>query len=238
MQSFLGSYQDLINGFLKNGYTADSFSAATEKGRDRCLIIRHDIDFDCGYASQIAKLENELGVSGNYFFLLRSDSYNLLSAENANYVRQIRDAGHNVSLHFDPTIYGEDFLEGFQREREIFEKIFEVKIEIISLHRPNDFFLNYDAPLGDVEHTYQNKYFREIKYISDSQGMFRFGHPLETEEFRSGKTIHLLTHPIWWVGMGESNIAILQRHISERQAILDAHVARNCIPYQNYLESK
>ena len=237
MHSLLGSYQDLINGFLKNGYTAEFFRAA-ETAHGQCLIIRHDIDFDCGYAYQIAKIENELGVKGSYFFLLRSDSYNLLSAENTDYVRRIRDDGHDVSLHFDPTIYGEDFLEGFKREREIFENIFDVKIEIISLHRPNDFFLNYDELLGEVEHTYQNKYFREIKYISDSQGMFRYGHPLETEEFRARKTIHLLTHPIWWVGKGRSNIAILKKHISERQALMDAHVAKNCIPYQNYLESK
>jgi len=236
MESGLGSYQDLINGFLKSGYTPEFFSAAAE--RDRCLIIRHDIDFDCGYAYQIARLENELGVKGSYFFLLRSDSYNLLSSENAEYVKRIRADGHSVSIHFDPIIYGQDFQHGFKREREIFENIFDVKIKIISLHRPNDFFLNYDEPLADVEHTYQTKYFRKIKYVSDSQGMFRYGHPLETEAFQSGKTIHLLTHPIWWVGKGESNIAILKKHLSERQARHDAHVARNCIPYQDYLERK
>lgn len=236
IQTRLGSYRDLINGFLSKGYTADSFFGADR--REHRLIIRHDIDFDCGYAYKIALIENDLGVKGSYFFLLRSDSYNLLSPENADYVRRIRDDGHTVSIHFDPTIYENDFLNGFASEREIFEKTFDVKISIISLHRPNDFFLDYNEPLGDVEHTYQTKYFREIKYISDSQGSFRYGHPFETEEFQAGKTIHLLTHPIWWVGEGESNIAILKNHISERQMQLDLHFAKNCIPYQNYLMNK
>ncbi len=93
-------------------------------------------------------------------------------------------------------------------------------------------------PIDDVGHTYQNKYFREIKYISDSHGLFRFGHPFETEEFQTGKTIHLLTHPIWWMRSGETNITALKNYIAARQAFLNKHIAKNCIPYQKHLESE
>ena len=235
-KSFLGSYEGLISAFLANDYQTDFFTSEIKP--ERQLLLRHDIDFECSYAAEIAAIENDLGVKATYFFLLRSDSYNLLSNRNAQFVNEIKNSGHAISLHFDPLIYGEDFLEGFRLEREIFENAFETEIKIISIHRPNEFFLNFDETIGGVEHTYQTKYFRDIKYISDSQGAFRFGHPLESSEFAARKTIHLLTHPIWWQGAGESNMMVLQNHILRQEEFLHRHVGENCQPYGEYLKKK
>jgi hypothetical protein len=227
------SYHDLIKGFLKKDYKTVFYSSPLNSHKK--LILRHDIDFSCGYAYEMSKTEKELGVKATYFFLLRTDSYNLLSKKNVDLVSQIINNGHAASLHFDPLVYGDDFINGFRYEREIFEKTFNTKISIISIHRPNDFFLNYDETIDGVEHTYQKKYFKDIKYISDSQGSFRFGHPFETEAFRTGESIHLLIHPIWWQGKGKSNIDVLCSYINESQSFLHTHVGENCIPYKNYL---
>lgn len=235
-EKYLGSYEELIGAFLNNGYKPVFFTSAINQKGD--LIIRHDIDFDCGYAGEIASIEDKIGVRTTYFFLLRSDSYNLLSKRNINSVLQIKERGHQISLHFDPVFYGNDFLEGFRFEREMFEKTFKTKIEIISIHRPNDFFLNFDETLDGVEHTYQNKFFKDIKYISDSQGSFRFGHPLESEDFRQKNTIHLLIHPIWWQGTGDSNITVLRNHIVKQEMFLHSHVGENCQPYEEYLSKR
>ena len=232
----LGSYEDLIRAFISSGYQTAAFSSIIKP--ERQLILRHDIDFDCSLAGEIAAIEYKLGVDATYFFLLSSDSYNLISKRNIETVLKIKEKGHQVSLHFDPLVYGENFLEGFRYEKEIFEKTFKTKIEIISIHRPNDFFLNYDKKIDGVEHTYQNKFFREIKYISDSQGLFRFGHPLESEEFKRKKTIHLLIHPIWWIGNGDSNISILNNYIEKQKSFLHSHVGENCLPYREYLNKK
>ena len=235
-KSFLGSYKELITAFLESGYKTEFFTS--DINPERQLLLRHDIDFDCGYAAGIAAVENKIGVKATYFFLLRSDSYNLLSKRNYQIVREIKNSGHEISLHFDPLIYGEDFLQGFRLEREIFEKTFETELKVVSIHRPNDFFLNFDETLDGVEHTYQKKYFRDIKYISDSQGVFRFGHPLDSEEFKAKKTIHLLTHPVWWQGAGESNMTVLQNHIVRQEAFLHEHISENCKPYRDYLKKK
>lgn len=232
MQSYIGSYKQLILGFLDSGYESIKFPALSSPNNQ--LIIRHDIDFDCASAYQMSLVEDELGVKSTYFFMLCNDFYNLLSSENIDYIKRIQGNGHKVSIHFDPTIY-EKFMEGFERETDIFEKIFSEKVDIISLHRPSEFFLNYDRPINDTAHTYQDRYFKEIKYISDSQGTFRFGHPHDSVAFNQNNTIHLLVHPIWWTSEAASNIDVLKNFAKARQQSTDRDIARNCIPYQQYL---
>lgn len=108
--------------------------------------------------------------------------YNVLSGNDFQNVKRIRELGHSISIHFDPTIYM-DFYDGLAMETKMFDVAFNEPVKIISLHRPNDFFLQFDSTILGVEHTYQNKYFRDIKYFADSTGAWRFGHPFDSEEF-------------------------------------------------------
>ena len=235
-KKYLGSYEDLIKAFVANGYETKFFDLSIAPQKH--LILRHDIDFDCQFAAEIASVENSLGVKATYFFLLTNDSYNLLSPKNKARVFDIKAQGHRISLHFDPVLYGADFIDGFRYEREVFEKTFQTKIEIVSLHRPTGFFLDFDEKIDDVEHTYQKKYFKDIKYISDSGGNFRFGHPLESEDFALKNSIQLLIHPIWWRSEGETNIEVLKNHIENRKLLLHSHIGENCKPFQEYLEKR
>lgn len=180
--SYFGSYKNLIRAFQENGYQTEFFTSEIKP--EKVLLIRHDVDFDCGYANEIASLEFDLDVKATYFFLLCNNSYNLLSKTNIKNVLKIKEKGHEISLHFDPLIYGDDFLEGFRFEKDVFERTFNTKIKIVSIHCPNEIFLNFDEKIGDTEHTYQNKYFKDIKYISDSGGNFRFGHPSKVKNLR------------------------------------------------------
>lgn len=233
MNSQIGDYRHLLSAFLKKDYRAVSFGDQDSSHGE--LILRHDIDFDCGLARQMAEIEADLGVTSTYFFMLRSESYNLLSDGNDEHVNAIRKAGHRISLHFDPTVY-DDFVAGFQTEKTIFETMFETTIDIVSLHRPNDFFLQYDQPIAGTAHTYQRHFFKDIAYMSDSQGQFRYGHPLESEAFAEGRTIHLLTHPIWWmVPNPGSAIDLLNDFLEKRTHAYRHHMAQNCIPYRDYL---
>jgi len=232
-ESHLGSYAGLIKGFIKQGYRPVFFHQST--GADGELIIRHDVDFDCRLAHELSSLEDAMGVTSTYFFLVRSDSYNLFSKGNADLVRSIHARGHRVSIHFDPSLYT-DIEEGFSAEKALFEAFFGVSIDVFSVHRPNDFLKNCDAPLAGVEHTYQDKYFKDIKYVSDSTGMFRYGHPFETEAWKLNRPIHLLIHPIWWMfPEAKDNLDVLDRFVAQRALRFQEHVADNCIPYRERL---
>jgi hypothetical protein len=234
MSAYIGDYGRLLEGFLARGYRPLGFGE--HRAAEGELLLRHDIDFDCGLAHDMAKIEAGLGVLATYFFMLSSDSYNLLSAANLSRVRAIQALGHRISLHFDPTVH-EDFAAGFQAERAIFEATFEAPLEIVSIHRPNSFFLDHDEPIAGVAHTYQRRFARDVAYISDSQGRFRFGHPHESAAFAARRTIHLLIHPIWWmVPNPRSAIDLLGDFLHRHQQAYQQHMARNCIPYRDYLE--
>ena len=56
----------------------------------------------------------------------------------------------------------------------------------------------------NVTNTYDDKFFNKTKYFSDSRGQFNHGNPLDSDEFKKGLNIQLLTHPIWWIGDGNN----------------------------------
>ena len=229
----LYNYLNLIKSFKNIGYHFRGFDDEIQKNGD--LLLRHDVDFDVSLALKLAEHESRIEVSSTYFFLIRSDSYNILSPQNFESIQQIKDLGHHISLHFDPLIY-EDYLKGLENELDIFSKLFGFRPKVISIHRPNDDFLN-GVPLG-VAHTYERRFFKEIKYISDSGGKFKFGHPLDSEAFLRRESIHLLLHPIWWVTDQAGNIEKLKAHYQLRCRTLSDHFARNCIPWKDHLEGK
>lgn len=230
----LTDYKELLLSFLEKGYECSGFSNSTPAKKQ--LLLRHDIDFDITMAHEMSCIEDSLGIKATYFFMLRSKSYNLLVPENIEIIQSLKARGHQISLHFDPTIY-EDFLQGFQQERDIFERLFNVKIDCISIHRPVDYFLGNNNLIGGVRHTYQPIYFQDIKYFSDSHGKFRYGHPLESVEFLEGRSIHLLIHPIWWVANQTSAVPIINDFLDYRINCFQQHIALNCKPYQTYLDS-
>lgn len=230
LTSRMNEYTGLIKTILRVGYKPVPFLEAFPK--KRALMLRHDVDFDVTLAEEMARHEHRMGVSSTFFFLLRSESYNLLEARNMEAVKRIRELGHVVSLHFDPRIY-ENISAGVQFECETFSRLFGPSPECISIHRPAAFYLQRDTPIGGVRHTYQSRYCEEARYFSDSRGTFRFGSPLDSEAFRQRISLHLLIHPIWWVTDQTSPTDALGSYLDSRIRRFQSHVAANCTPDQS-----
>lgn len=229
----MAEYKILISSFLDKGYQTDFFSDSIPvKGK---LILRHDIDFDIKYAFQLSQIEDELNIKSTYFFMLGSKFYNILERENIEMIESIKSRGHKISLHFDPTIYT-DIESGLLREVALFESLFKTQINYISIHRPSTYFLNNANTIAGINHTYQPIFFKKIKYFADSQGSFRYGHPLDSDEFKSFNTIQLLIHPIWWVTQSQTVISKLNEFLETRIGQFKQHMAFNCIPYKKYIE--
>ncbi len=227
----LKDYLNLIESFMLKGYQLKGFCDEIRNKGD--LLLRHDVDFDVSFAQRLAEEESKYSISSTYFFLLRSDSYNILSPQNLDAVNKIKELGHHISLHFDPLIY-DDYSKGLLEELEIFDRLFGVKPKVISIHRPNTDFLS-GASVG-VAHTYEKRFFKDINYISDSGGKFKFGHPLESAAFLATESIHLLLHPIWWVTDEAKNIDKLKAYYQRRCVELSDHFAKNCIPWKDHIE--
>lgn len=224
----LKDFGSFLKTLISKGYEFIFFDELSQSHSQ--AIIRHDIDFDVMAAWQIAKIEHELGVKATFFFLITNSSYNPFDKENLHAIKKIQELGHKISIHFDPTIY-EDFKAGLEMEKQCFETVFKTSVDIVSLHRPNDYFQKYNQPISNCEHTYMEKYFKNIKYFADSAGIFRYGHPFNTEDFQAGKSLHILIHPIWWIFKGATNHEKLKDFYENKKELMKAHYALNCKPF-------
>jgi hypothetical protein len=195
--TLLGDYEKFVNAFLDKNYIFISYDELDLKN-DKQVILRHDVDVSIDLALKMAILENNSNVKSTYFFLLSNLSYNLLADENIKKVKKIRELGHNISLHFDLSIY-QNPRKGFLYEKKIFEDVFGENIDIVSIHRPTKDFLNNPEDYFPIQNTYENKLLKKIVYFADSGGSFRYGSPLESKTFQECQNIQLCIHPIWWI---------------------------------------
>ena len=185
------------------------------------IILRHDVDYHIDYALELAKIEKKLNIKSTYFFLLRSDFYNLFSFESTNKINIIKKLGHKISLHFDDAIYNKDLKINFFKKKKFFEKMMNVKIDTISFHRPLKKYIQSNKRVFGISHTYQSKYMKKIKYFSDSRNNFSYGNPLSTLEYKKNISMQILIHPIWWVSKFDQNSKIkFKKLVQDKQSVL------------------
>ena len=204
-----------------------SFEKFSHNKKDHAAILRHDIDFCVPSALKIAKIEYEQSIRATYFFMVSTNAYSIGSLASRKIIEEIRSLGHTVSLHFDPAIY-DDIDKGFATEKLFLESLFDVEITSVSLHRPRGFIDNNNRKLDRVSHTYEDKFFRDMKYISDSGGRFSYGHPLDQPELQEGKNLHLLFHPIWWVNSGDTQSEKLRKWQTRYFDFINEETSLNC----------
>jgi hypothetical protein len=75
------------------------------KGLEKFIIWRHDVDISLKGALEFAKIEKEYEIKATYFFLLTSEYYSLFEKNSMDILRKIRDLGHRIGIHFDPSVY-------------------------------------------------------------------------------------------------------------------------------------
>ena len=225
----LDQYKKLIFKLIENGLTPTT--DWTGIASINTLLIRHDIDFSVDFAYKLALFESELGIRSTYFLMLTSNMYNLISRKNQKLVKRIIKLGHKVSIHFDPSAHEE--LEEFENEKRIFEKIFNVEVDIVSVHRPGPFLDNNNVSLCGIPQTYSDAYFRNMKYLSDSGG--RDVMPL-IFEYLNGKRsqgLHLLIHPVWWIARQQNPTETLNFWRKKNSEFLKSEVRLNCKTYED-----
>lgn len=167
------------------------------------IILRHDIDFSLKYAFDMAKIESALNVYATYYIMVDGQFYNILNPENIEYLRLIKNMGHEIGLHFDTSQY-EDILH----QVKILEAIIEDKIYSIAQHNPlnvgfsKNIFLQY-INAYDIPNNVLN-----IEYISDSGMMWR-KHTFQ-EALLLDKNLYILAHPISWIDNKNDLISIMR----------------------------
>jgi UDP-GlcNAc3NAcA epimerase len=230
------NYKKLIKGLLKNGYKFCSFSDYRENlvNNNHFVLMRHDIDMSIEKALEIAKIEYKLGITSTYFFMIRNDFYNILSKSGTRLVNEILSLGHHLGLHFDCDAYrdninADEINKECSKEVDIIQKWFNKKVDAISFHRPSKLVLEGSASLtSPIIHTYMKSLLKEVHYVSDSRGEWKYGHPFDQDAFKNKMPIQILTHPIWWSESPSTPYHSLLNYIDEKKVDIDNQLAINC----------
>lgn len=196
----------------------------------KCFLLRHDVDFDIGPAYELAKIEAQEGVRSTFFILTTCRTYNVLQADNRERLRNITRLGHEVGLHFDPTLYGKaDLQDAVEKETEVLSFALGKKVRSISLHNPS---IHNQYPLFDgYVNAYDPSLFSDENYISDSCYSFRNKDPFEFVKGINKQMVQILLHPIHYSNQGDGYkgviIRSLERHMNEvHEEFLSNHTYR------------
>lgn len=170
------------------------------------ILMRHDIDISIRSAYELAHVEADLGIRTTYFVQIRSPLYNLLSSVSLNMLEKIVALGHEVGLHAEISHPISDMRQNIINDVKMFCTMFPQGVpNIVSFHRVGNKIDDLaQLDLGEIRHTYEANYTKKIGYYSDSQGYWRFGHPLLSSYFDDRNDLHVLTHPEWWIAEGKS----------------------------------
>ncbi len=198
-------YESLLKSFINIGYKFVNYKNIHPQKKH--LIIRHDVDFLPEDTINISGIEKSLKVKAYYFFLVKSDIYNILSNNCQKVLSNLIKAGHNIGLHFDHKGYTDSSAANKEalNQCKLLQSVLKRKIEIISFHRPSKGLLNNNKKLAGRLHTYMPKFYSKISYCSDSGGLWKYGNPLESSAVKKGTAIQLLTHAEWWQSKKNSN---------------------------------
>lgn len=182
-----------------------SFPVASSSGSHAAPVAlwRHDVDFSVHRALRLAEIEAECGVSSTFFFMLRGAFYNLLEPDICDRVRRIRDLGHWTGLHFDDeasrSTSSAPLEDRIEQERVALEKLVDIPVDSVAFHNPSIQGIPSTAEVvAGMANVHSERIERTFRYVSDSNGFWRFDPLLDVLEDPATTRLHVLTHPGWW----------------------------------------
>jgi hypothetical protein len=189
---------------LRTAARSYTFRGYTDFSRDeRFVLWRHDVDFSVHSARALARIEAEEGCRATYFLHPHSEYYNLLEREVTELVREIAGLGHDLGIHFDSHYHGiteESALdEALTRERALLEDVFGREVRVFSFHNTTPFTMACQQwSYAGLINTYAAYFQREVGYVSDSNGYWRFRRLADVLEEAREPRLQVLTHDAWW----------------------------------------
>jgi hypothetical protein len=192
---------------------------------DNVFLIRHDVDFDIQLAYDLALIEKEQGIVATYFILTTCYSYNVLSNENRALLRKMIDMGHEIGLHFDPTLYDGDLNDAVEKETNVLAFACGQKIKSISLHNPS---VHGQYPMFEgYMNAYRPEVFTNDTYISDSCFDFRGKIPLDFIANIEKGPVQVLLHPLHYSETGEGYDVVFPNALKHRINIIHDEFSNN-----------
>lgn len=195
------TYWELI-GRLTATHRSVRFADVKDRFPDEpFFILRHDVDYSTQAALVLAAQEADRGIQATYFLLPSGVYYNLLDPAHAGVPRRLIDLGHEVGLHYDVNLlyrFAGRSAEILRLQMSLLEVLSGSAVLSIAMHQPG---LNGEDPLretGGFLNAYDDRFFRQMPYISDSCRAWRDSAWSILESGPLPPRFQLALHPINW----------------------------------------
>lgn len=196
-------YREILELAKKLDYRFLSFKDDA-RAHKRAIYLRHDIDIAPENAIEFAKIENRLDIKATYFFLIHDIYYNILEKRISDMMLEIAQMGHEIALHFDGSFYegvstSQGLKKAIAKDLDLFGHILGRQVKVVSFHNPSvTGILERKIENNNFINVYSGKFFRKIKYYSDSLHNWHEGCLCRLLESGAHEKMQILTHPILW----------------------------------------
>lgn len=203
---------------------------------DRLVFMRHDIDLSLTAARKMAEVDKASGISSTFYFMVRSNFYNLFSTEAKGAIHYVANLGHRLGLHFvgdenndsgfNPSHLEAEIQNEFSTVNHYYPDIFW---KTVSFHNPPKQV--FGLKLANYVNAYEDRYFRAVKYLSESNQKWREGdlYPIIAEG-RYNK-LQILIHPALWVFGGNSLTATMESFLASEKGNWERFIREDGIPF-------
>lgn len=215
-------------------------------GSDSFVIMRHDVEYSVERAYELAKVEKNMDFTSTYFFQWTNNTYNILSKKNMELIREMREWGHQIGLHF--ALNGltdmEQIRKQIVKEMNMLTQMYDFPFDTFSFHRPTKEVLRENIKLPGILNAYQEEFFTfaenvteatpvQVKYMSDANHIWRYGYPNEANITGYDK-VQILTHPFAWCREGYDNFDNYKSLMKEKAIELIDGIDNECKDFGEY----
>ena len=129
-------------------------------GRDKFVIMRHDVEYSVERAYQMARVEQSMDFASTFFFQWTNNTYNILSRRNMDMIKDMHERGQHIGLHF--ALNGMTDMQQIRKrikmEMEILSEMFGFEITEFSIHRPSKDVLRENIKMDGILNAYQDDF--------------------------------------------------------------------------------
>ncbi len=238
-------YREMIRVIQSTGRETGYAQALS---RDSFVIMRHDVEYSVERAYDLSCVESEMDFCSTWFFQWTNNSYNILSKRHQDLIRDMKERGHHIGLHF--ALNGLTDMQAVRRqivkEMRILSDMFGYEISQFSIHRPTPAALAENIRLPNIINAYQEEFFTfapditpqtplRVKYMSDANHIWRYGYPDEAN-ITGFPRVQILTHPFAWSKEGYGNRENYIALVREKYAEMIDSIDQECKDFCEYRE--
>ena len=236
-------YEEII-ALAKKKYIFSFFRDVLKKnkGKQKRIFLRHDIDISLEKALDIANLDKKHDVGSSFFIRPDSIYYNIFNSAPRTFINEIIAMGHQIGIHFDDksvlfdNASEEEMIREIKRQIDIMKSYFNVQ-PIVSFHRPSAFWFGKSLEYCGLINTYDN-FFKETKYLSDSRGRWKEGCICKFLREQDSETdLQLLIHPVWWNKISVDSATVLSRVLNDNVLLFDLQMSQEIQVYSRKFTS-